>query len=41
LREFMPSTLVRRYPSTNAPFLVERAIIQLSAFSRQLSPDGF
>src|SRR4051812_41692279 len=26
LREFRPSTLVRRYPSTNAPFLVERAI---------------
>src|SRR4051794_5649986 len=26
LREFRPSTLARRYPSTNAPFFVERAI---------------
>ena len=33
LREFMASTLVIRKPSTNAPFLVERAI----KFSSQLS----
>jgi hypothetical protein len=31
LREFMPSTRDIRKPSTNAPFLVERAIKHLTS----------
>src|SRR6266849_3170365 len=40
LRVFSPSTLMRRWPSTNGPFLSERAIDSLFLHSPQAAPLG-
>src|ERR1700688_1639065 len=39
-RAFSPSTLSRRWPSTNGPFLVERAIASLFLHAAQTAPLG-
>src|SRR5690348_12851842 len=40
LREFRPSTFSRRWPSTNGPFLSERAIARLFLHAAQTAPLG-
>src|SRR5689334_7453311 len=40
LREFRPSTFSRRWPSTNGPFLSERAIARLFLHAAQTAPRG-
>src|SRR5271157_5324720 len=40
LRVFSPSTFSRRWPSTNGPFFVERAIASLFLHAAQTAPLG-